>query len=130
MIRTSALLRNIFAILVVMALAVRVLVPSGWMPSGERAFALTLCAGMESNTVWLTRDGKIHKEDPSKGKAADHAPCAFAGNAAALDTPVELAIIIPPNHGVDRVVHTLLPVAVGRGLAAPPPPAIGPPVLV
>ena len=53
MIRTPLLMRNIAVILIVMALAVRVAIPNGWMPSADKAFALTVCTGMDVQTVWL-----------------------------------------------------------------------------
>jgi hypothetical protein len=70
-----------------MALAMRVIIPSGYMPSSERGFALTICAGMDTQTVWMDKSGKLHKEDPSKGKSVEHQPCAFAGAAITADFP-------------------------------------------
>ena len=130
MIRTSAPFRNIAAALIVLALALRVIIPSGFMPSSERGFALTICTGMDTQTVWMDKSGKLHKEDPSKGKSVEHQPCAFAGAAMAADVlsadfqvamaPVALAIPVFAKREV----------SVGAGLAAPPPPAIGPPSYV
>jgi hypothetical protein len=70
-----------------MALAMRVIIPSGYMPSSERGFALTICAGMDTKTVWMDKSGKLHKEDPSIGKSVEHQPCAFAGAAITADFP-------------------------------------------
>ena len=124
-----SLFRNVAAILVVMALAVRVLVPAGWMPSTENAFALTMCAGADTHTVWLTKDGKLHKEDPSKGKGASHAPCAFASASAVADVPTDAAVALSaPQTNVPSITRYQL--RVGQGLAAPPPRATGPPILV
>ena len=127
MIRTFSPFRNIAAALIVLALALRVIIPSGFMPSSERGFALTICTGMDTQTVWMDKSGKLHKEDPSKGKSVEHQPCAFAGAAMAADVlsadfqvamaPVALAIPVFAKREV----------SVGAGLAAPPPPAIGPP---
>jgi hypothetical protein len=129
-IRTFSPFRNLAAALIVLALALRVIIPSGFMPSSERGFALTICTGMDTQTVWMDKSGKLHKEDPSKGKSVEHQPCAFAGAAMAADflaadfqiamAPVALAI---PVFGKREV-------SVGAGLAAPPPPAIGPPSYV
>jgi hypothetical protein len=101
-IRAFSPFRNIAAALIVLALALRVVIPSGFMPSSERGFALTICTGMDTQTVWMDSKGKLHKEDPSKGKSVEHQLCAFAGAAMATDTqvpdlhislaPVELAI--------------------------------------
>jgi hypothetical protein len=129
-IRTSSSLRNFAALCVLLALAVRVAIPSGWMPSSEKAFALTVCTGMDVQTVWLDKDGALHKEDPSKGKAVDHAPCAFGGAAGALETPATMSLAtLQPVHS-EPMPFASITVSVGRGLAAPPPPAIGPPILV
>jgi hypothetical protein len=114
----------------VLALALRVIIPTGFMPSSERGFALTICTGMDTQAVWMDKSGKLHKEDPSKGKSVEHQPCAFAGAAMAADVlstdfqvamaPVALAIPVFAKREV----------SVGAGLAAPPPPAIGPPSYV
>ena len=130
MTRASSPFRNIAAALIVLALALRVIIPSGFMPSSERGFALTMCTGMDTQTVWMDKSGKLHKEDPSKGKSVEHQPCAFAGAAMAADVlsadfqvamaPVALAIPVFAKREV----------SVGAGLAAPPPPAIGPPSYV
>ena len=130
MIRASSPFRNLAAALIVLALALRVIIPSGFMPSSERGFALTICTGMDTQTVWMDKSGKLHKEDPSKGKSVEHQPCAFAGAAMAADVlsadfqvamaPVALAIPVFAKREV----------SVGAGLAAPPPPAIGPPSYV
>jgi hypothetical protein len=122
--------RNIAAAFIVLALAIRVIIPAGFMPSSERSFALTICAGMDTQTVWMDKSGKLHKEDPSKGKSVDHQPCAFAG--------VPLASAVPPSDIQFAMPHLALAVPVlverevrvGAGLAAPPPPAIGPPSLI
>ena len=130
MIRTFSPFRNLAAALIVLALALRVIIPSGFMPSSERGFALTICTGMDTQTVWMDKSGKLHKEDPSKGKSVEHQPCAFAGAAMAADVlsadfqvamaPVALAIPVFAKREV----------SIGAGLAAPPPPAIGPPSYV
>lgn len=130
MIRASSPFRNIAAALIVLALALRVIIPSGFMPSSERGFALTICTGMDTQTVWMDKSGKLHKEDPSKGKSVEHQPCAFAGAAMAADvlsadfqvTMAPVALAIP--------VFAKREISVGAGLAAPPPPAIGPPSYV
>jgi hypothetical protein len=111
----------------VLALAVRVMIPSGWMPSAERGFALTVCTGMDTQTIWMDSKGTLHKKDPAKGKSVEHQPCAFAGAAMASD------IQVADSGAALAPFATKLPVAestrtsIGHGLAAPPPPAIGPP---
>lgn len=114
-----------------LALLTRALVPAGWMPTGKQAFAVTVCTGMDTQTVWIDRDGTIHKSDPSK-KPHDgdgKQDCAFAG----LGTP-GVAADAADFSAVAQAESTELPlpvaaVAIGRGLAAPPPPSTGPPLL-
>jgi len=110
-----------------MALAMRVAIPSGYMPSSERGFALTICAGMDSQTVWMDKSGKLHKEDPSKGKSVEHQPCAFTGVTIAADFPATALQIDMAPIALAAPAFAKREVSVGAGLAAPPPPAIGPP---
>lgn len=110
-----------------MALAMRVLIPSGYMPSSERSFALTICTGMDTQTVWMDKTGKLHKEDPSKGKSVEHPPCAFAGAAMPADFPSAALQIAMAPVALAIPVFAKREISVGAGLAAPPPPAIGPP---
>jgi hypothetical protein len=112
------------------AIAVRGLIPMGWMPTGERGFAITICAGVDTHKVWLDSKGKLHKQDPSKKAAPDPEPCAFGAMAMAADLPAHSA----PAFAAMRPAAVMLPpdylTSVGRGLAAPPPPATGPPILI
>lgn len=130
MIRASSPFRNLAAVLILLALALRVIIPSGFMPSSERGFALTICTGMDTQTVWMDKSGKLHKEDPSKGKSVEHQPCAFAGAAMAADfLAADFQIALAPV-ALAIPVFAKREVSVGAGLAAPPPPAIGPPSYV
>ena len=130
MIRASSPFRNIAAAMILLALALRVIIPSGFMPSSERGFALTICTGMDTQTVWMDKSGKLHKEDPSKGKSVEHQPCAFAGAAMAADVlSADFQIAMAPV-ALAIPVFAKREVSVGAGLAAPPPPAIGPPSYV
>ena len=130
MIRASSPFRNLAAVMIVLALALRVIIPSGFMPSSERGFALTICTGMDTQTVWMDKSGKLHKEDPSKGKSVEHQPCAFAGAAMAADfLAADFQIALAPV-ALAVPVFAKREVSVGAGLAAPPPPAIGPPSYV
>lgn len=127
MIRAFSPFRNISAALIVLALAVRVVIPSGWMPSTDHGFALTICTGLDTQTVWMDSKGKLHKQDPSRGKSVEHQPCAFAGAAMASDLPAADVHIAMAPVAPALQVFSEHEVAVGTGLVAPPPPAIGPP---
>jgi hypothetical protein len=122
--------KNRIALFVILcALAVRMTIPAGWMPSAERSFAVTVCAGVNMSTVWVDTKGKIHTTDPAKHNATGHEPCAFAGMAMAADTPSSAAASPMSPDGRDRLVMATVPATIGKGLAAPPPPSTGPPVL-
>ncbi len=116
------------AALVFLALAMRLIVPSGWMPAFDASgIRITICSGMGIVEATLGVDGKIHKSSPSEGAAKD-SPCAFAG-VGNVDVANEIAAPL-------MTVLTPLPMAlahyltIGQGLAAPPPPSTGPPHLI
>jgi hypothetical protein len=123
-------LRSFAAFLLVAVLATRMLVPAGWMPSTEKAFAITVCTGIDTQTIWLGTDGKTHKQDPTKTDSADHQPCTFAGGSL-MHLPSEgiaTSQIAPAQSGVPSFRADS--VTIGQGLAAPPPPSTGPPCLI
>lgn len=123
----SPLRANVAAGLVVLALLLRVLVPAGWMPAAtDSGYAITLCSGMGAVSAWVDAEGKLHKEKPSKAKT-DH-PCVFSGFGAAIDLPAFNAGPMLPSLLAGTLLAPLsITVAIGRGLAAPPPPPTGPP---
>jgi hypothetical protein len=121
---------NLIAIALLAAFALRMLVPSGWMPSVDEAglTRITLCTGTGVSDAWLDSKGGLHKSDPDQKKQAD-SPCAFAGLGAAFD------LVDQPEPELRSVLlatgawHAPQPASIGQGLAAPPPPSTGPPVL-
>lgn len=131
---------RLFIALVVMALAVRALVPTGWMvaPGADGIPRLALCSGtgvvaLKAATAAEAAMAKampgMHHGDGGHDGAPSHPdhPCAFSGAALAsalplVDLPTPLAPLAAP---VPRL--RTLSVAVERGLAAPPPPQTGPP---
>jgi hypothetical protein len=116
---------------VILALAVRMIIPTGWMPSVVAGKAtITLCTGAGMVEAWVDADGKIHKDSPAK-KSANDQPCAFAGLSAAADTPVFNTTLQPLPFAPQALRNTMANmVAIGLGLAAPPPPATAPPALI
>jgi hypothetical protein len=128
----GALRRRAGVAVLALAMMLRLLVPQGWMPDTQAgSWRLILCSGtgpMQMATPHVM-PGMAHKKapDPHHDTAGEH-PCTFASLALALDLPAPLpllvpAIIVPPIHdGLASLV------SVGRGLAAPPPPATGPPL--
>ena len=118
--RLTGAMRVRMAVLLALALALRLLAPEGWMPAAGGG--LMLCPGASAPMAMAGhhRDGR---EQPAH--VADH-PCAFAQAGTAAPPPVPLAspsIAVTP----ELVLALRLTVATGRGLAAPPPPATGPP---
>lgn len=114
-------------------LLLRVLIPSGWMPvaTPNGGFAVTLCIDGGAVSAWIDADGRLHRtataDGPSKDMPGKDAPCAFAAAglpplpALVIDVAARIALLVVAPPLRDTVV------AIGRGLAAPPPPATGPP---
>jgi hypothetical protein len=122
--------RGFLLVFALIGILVRGAIPAGWMPSHERAFAITICAGVDTHVVWLDAAGKLHNQQPTKKDSPDKEPCAFASAALAGNLfdagNVEFASASHPQSEA-IVAHA---VTIGQGLAAPPPPATGPPVLI
>ncbi|WP_026359353.1 hypothetical protein [Sphingomonas sp. PR090111-T3T-6A] len=125
--------RTIALALLACALTLRLLVPAGWMPVADaQGLHLVLCSGsgpleMPSAHAMTGMKGMHHHghHDPSM---PDH-PCAFAGLGVALAEPLLPLLALPVRAVAVRLDHAGEMVAIGRGLAAPPPPATGPPAL-
>ncbi|MBW7945631.1 MAG: hypothetical protein H3C60_04140 [Sphingomonadaceae bacterium] len=107
-----------------LVLFARILVPSGYMPVATAdGVVVTLCTGNGPVEVLLDLEGG---HVPTKHDSGMDAPCAFAGmGAGALAAAPVLAVLVAIDAGrtfsravADLTVHRL---------AAPPPPAIGPP---
>ena len=110
-----------------LALAMKIIVPPGFMldsPRSGQGVALVICTGHGPLTLY----GAGHDAPGQKSKAG--APCAAFGNTVSL-TPLDSPLPV-------RADGSFLPAAnvaradqlPGRGLAAPPPPALGPPRLI
>ncbi len=115
--------------LALMLLVLRALVPAGWMPAQQRGQWITICSGAGVTMAWVGADGKIDKNHvPAKTEKAGH--CAFAGLGIAADLSVQQAEILAPVFSAPLIPAAITAVAIGRGLAAPPPPKTGPPTLI
>ncbi len=115
--------------LIALALLARAALPAGWMPTfAGGTIQISVCSGEGRTIMWLDKAGKTHKSDPS---GSDHKDtlCAFASVAPAIDAPTVppaiYAVAPPVLHGLHRQTA-----AISQGLAAPPPPQTGPPVLI
>jgi hypothetical protein len=119
----GAIWRSCGLVLVALALALRLAVPSGWMVGSDADGApqLVICTGHDLP----------HQAPPTPGhapKSQDDHPCAFAGHATPTPTTAAAGPAAPLAYAypalAPRVVADQTP---GRGLAAPPPPQLGPP---
>jgi hypothetical protein len=121
--------RAAFAWVMALTIAVRALMPVGWMPSATAGQVISICTGDGVSAAVIGADGKIHKSDPAK---ADHkdSPCTFAGTGLALAKLAAAipALTLPPLVEESAVFSEQQ--SPGRGLAAPPPPKTGPPALI
>ena len=131
------------ATLAFVALALRILVPAGFMIAAPTSatnvqgyIPITLCTSVGKVTVLMGDDGSItpqSTQDPTHGedsKSPNHADCLFAGNIAAT-LPPQFVWLLYSERTLRRtnsiVTRDLVP---GRGLAAPPPPSTAPPKLI
>lgn len=116
------------------ALLLRLAVPAGWMPVADaHGLRLTLCGGMgpidgpAAPAMHMAGSGHAMPGHDGHG-GADH-PCTFSALGAFLTGPaLPPPLLLPSRVSAPRFVQHGV-VAVGRGLAAPPPPSTGPPLL-
>jgi hypothetical protein len=122
-----------FAALALLAMIVRAMVPAGFMLApaqhGE-LLAVTLCSGHGAveALIDLKTGALVEKkgEAPQKSTASD-APCVFAVTATLVAPEPSFSLNVSFASVAAAPVRTV-DVAPGRGLAAPPPWATGPPI--
>ena len=117
---------SIWLALTAFALAARVLVPVGFMPTQTNGgFALAICTGHGPLII-----GERQTPTAPNHKSTPDAPCAFAGSVTPTTPTLDAAPISSPLPAgqvvAQRQVADLIP---GRGLAAPPPQSHAPPIL-
>ena len=112
--------------LLLLVLALRLMVPPGWMPAGNSGFSIAPCGGLAAAAPSRGHHG--HGEAPAPAPAtADHA-CAFSGLGAPMAPPPDVAVdLLPTADLASTLIVRTVDMAVRRGLAAPPPPSTGPP---
>jgi hypothetical protein len=137
---TRSTFMSVFSALALTAMIARALVPAGYMLTASetpgRLLAITICHGDGSGASAVVLDldtGAIvdgaSKENAPQEQQGKDVPCVFAMSAHAA-TPSLLAAVEPPVFEADAAQPFLQFIAPGRGLAAPPPPARGPPSFV
>jgi hypothetical protein len=113
-----------------LALLLRALVPAGFMigTAASGAPALVICPGVEVAPAVhaMTMKGGMpaHRHDPATHRDA---PCPFAAMAAPTLPPTPPAVVVPPAPPAEPIAGPRRLTAVRVALAAPPPPATGPP---
>jgi len=107
-------LRGTLLVLALAAMMMRAVVPPGFMPAAaDGRLVVTLCHGEDSVTIDL--GGGAGQDADKSGHALDrHGPCVLAA-------PYRISFT---ERALSASVH------VGAGLAAPPPPSRGPPLLI
>jgi hypothetical protein len=127
--------RAVFMTLAALAVALKVLIPVGFMTAPEQRnglpFALVLCTGQGAMVV-APGERLDHQKGGSDEKPAD-APCAFAALGVAMGAPPADLAVAPVEfvaYAAQPQPARLVHLAPGRGLAAPPLPARGPPSLL
>lgn len=116
-------------LLLALAMAIRLASPSGWMLApgdGYGAPRLVICTGHGPADLTLAGAGHPGKSGDTSDKQGDHV-CVFAGHIA--PTPPPIAALVPTSSVafIDAAPSRLADQQPGRGLAAPPPPALAPP---
>ncbi|MBV9512220.1 MAG: hypothetical protein JO303_18270 [Caulobacteraceae bacterium] len=125
----SAAARGWFLSLAAFALLLQLAVPAGFMPSasarigGIDAPVLVICTG-HGPLLGLDGHGKPGKAPP---KSNSDAPCGFAGHGAAAAPPLSALLSMQAAPAMRTSRLATFDLTPGLGLAAPPPPAQGPP---
>ena len=127
-VRESNAGKSLFAITVLLALSLRILIPTGFMPTvSAQGLVVELCSGVSGKTVTID----LGKKRP--GETQQHAaenPCVFAGGLShGLLASDELPAILPFVYGLTIFIGTAIADLTISRLAAPPPPSQAPPAL-
>ena len=118
-------LAQVLAVLAFIAIAVRAVVPAGYMVGSDgqsQQVTIYLCSGHEA-VLDLSKGQTPQRQDGSDQSA----PCVFAA-AAHFAPPVAFVEAPAPSAYGSTAHYQVAAIAPGRGLAAPPPWATGPPL--
>lgn len=119
--------RGVFVAAVFFVLLLRTLVPSGFMPvEMDGKIVVQLCTGSGTKTILVD----IGKKSPADEHKASDKPCTFAGFTGALLPPMLPPVAVPPLLAILLPFGTAIADLTVHRLAAPPPPAIGPPLKI
>lgn len=131
--RPTWIWRHVFLTLATLAVALKVLVPAGFMvgaTSDGLAFPIVLCAAQGAAMAGPDHAASGHEmPGHAPAKPAHDSPCAFAGHGLGAPAPsvhdAGAITYLAYAYLAPRAVDDLAP---GRGLTGPPLPARGPPV--
>jgi hypothetical protein len=122
--------RRVCMIAAFLALALQLMFPPGFMaaePGQAHGFPIVICSAQGQTVVdWNVPAAHDPGHKPVPGKTM--AGCPFAGHAVASDPPAPTVLPTPVVFAAAPEIARAYTGFPGRGLAAPPPPAIGPPV--
>jgi hypothetical protein len=127
-IRESRNARSILAVLFALALAVRIAIPTGFMPTAAPSgIVISVCTGMgEAKAIH-----PYEKDDDRAQHRTAESPCVFSaglGGGYVPPEPTRPAPVVAPVSAAPAS-RAIADLTVHR-LAAPPPPALGPPARV
>ena len=136
--RLTRMQARLGALLTVCAIAVRILIPAGYMVAPEQGQgglpAIVICTAQGAKTVVVGADGVVQDDrsdpKPADGKANPDHGCAFAGGVTPLPAPSLTLAGAEAFMTLSRIDPPLAHQRPGLGLAAPPPFKTGPPAIV
>lgn len=127
------------AVLALLAVMVRAMIPAGYMVAPSRTSDATavimLCTGqgyvatrvdLATGKVLAGSETPPRKHDTPTKAPGDHAPCVFAAAAPLASPEATVGVLVPAQVETAPWANTAV-VTPGRGLAAPPPWPTGPP---
>ena len=131
----SQMVRSVCLMLAVIAVALKVAIPVGFMaaaPANDLPFPLVLCTAQGAMVVAPGAPLPGHDDKETGQTKAHDSPCVFAGHGLGAPGPnlldaTHVEFVAYHIQGPSAPAVVLAP---GRGLAAPPPPARGPPSLL
>lgn len=126
-IRQSRTGRALLAAAMLLALVLRMAIPTGFMPSvSAHGVAIQICSETGGKTVLLD----LGEKAPGDSRHAADSPCVFASTLGhGLLAAAELLGIQPFVYGMTILVGAAIADLTVHRLAAPPPPSQAPPAL-
>jgi hypothetical protein len=117
------------ALLAILAILLRAAIPGGFMLSTAKAGSMpdiVICTAHGLATI----PGDADPASTDDGAKQQDATCAFTATAAVTIAPVLFEVAAPTYADTVLLHRAVADQRPGRGLAAPPPPAQGPPSLI